>query len=36
MIQIREYMGLIGGITGREVKGFICYMEPTEIIEVYG
>lgn len=36
LIQIREYMALIRGITGREVKGFICYLEPTEIIEVYG
>jgi len=35
-VQVREYMSLIGKISGKPVKGYLCYLEPTEIVEVYG
>lgn len=36
IIQVREYIRLVGLITQKPVKGFVCYLEPTEIVEVYG
>ncbi|TVP44841.1 MAG: DNA helicase UvrD [Mongoliibacter sp.] len=35
-VQVREYMQLLGQIVPLVVKGYLCYLEPTQIIEVYG
>jgi ATP-dependent helicase/nuclease subunit A len=35
-VQVREYMQLLKQMSELSVKGFLCYLEPTEIIEVYG
>ncbi|WP_268033804.1 UvrD-helicase domain-containing protein [Algoriphagus sp. PAP.12] len=32
--QVKEYMGLVHQLSQKPVKGFLCYLEPTEIIEV--
>lgn len=32
--QVKEYMGLVNQLSQKPVKGFLCYLEPTEIIEV--
>ncbi|MDN3203273.1 UvrD-helicase domain-containing protein [Algoriphagus sediminis] len=32
--QVREYMQLVGGLTNLPVKGFLCYVGPTEILEI--
>lgn len=32
--QVRSYMDLVASIVGKPVKGFVCYLEPTELIEV--
>ncbi|WP_100627381.1 UvrD-helicase domain-containing protein [Algoriphagus formosus] len=32
--QVKEYMVLVHQLSQKPVKGFLCYLEPTEIIEV--
>ncbi|NVJ85740.1 MAG: UvrD-helicase domain-containing protein [Algoriphagus sp.] len=32
--QVKEYMDLVHQLSQKPVKGFLCYLEPTEIIEV--
>ncbi|WP_439474282.1 UvrD-helicase domain-containing protein [Algoriphagus formosus] len=32
--QVKEYMELVHQLSQKPVKGFLCYLEPTEIIEV--
>jgi ATP-dependent helicase/nuclease subunit A len=32
--QVRSYMDLVATIVQKPVKGYVCYLEPTEIIEV--
>jgi len=32
--QVKEYMQLVGGLTNLPVKGFLCYVGPTEILEI--
>lgn len=32
--QVRSYMNLVAAIVQKPVKGYVCYLEPTEIIEV--
>ncbi|MCF1752296.1 UvrD-helicase domain-containing protein [Mariniradius sediminis] len=36
MTQLLEYMALVGEMTGLPAKGFICYLESAEIVEVAG
>ena len=31
-LQVREYMALVATLTQLPVKGFLCYLEPTEIV----
>jgi ATP-dependent exoDNAse (exonuclease V) beta subunit len=33
--QVREYMYLVAQLSQKPVKGFLCYLTPTEIIEVH-
>ncbi|MDF2158482.1 UvrD-helicase domain-containing protein [Algoriphagus sp. CAU 1675] len=33
--QVQEYMNLVAQLSQRPVQGFLCYLEPTQIIEVY-
>ncbi len=33
--QIKEYMRLVGGLTELPVKGYLCYVGPTEIVEIH-
>lgn len=32
--QVKEYMGLVAKLSQLPVKGYLCYLEPTEILEV--
>lgn len=32
--QVKEYIGLVNQLSQKPVKGYLCYLEPTEIIEV--
>ena len=32
--QVKEYMGLVAKLSLLPVKGYLCYLEPTEILEV--
>lgn len=32
--QVKEYMGLVAKLSHLPVKGYLCYLEPTEILEV--
>jgi CRISPR/Cas system-associated exonuclease Cas4 (RecB family) len=32
VLQVREYMALVETLTQLPVKGYLCYLEPTEII----
>ncbi|TDQ19709.1 ATP-dependent exoDNAse (exonuclease V) beta subunit [Algoriphagus boseongensis] len=32
--QVKEYMDLVAKLSPKRVEGFLCYLEPTEIIEV--
>ena len=34
LAQVKEYMVLVGSLCRKPVKGFLCYLEPTEILEV--
>ena len=31
--QVKEYMGLVAKLSQLPVKGYLCYLEPTEILE---
>jgi len=35
-IQVREYMALVSQLSQKPVQGYLCYLEPTQIIEVNG
>lgn len=32
--QVKEYMGLVATLTQLPVKGYLCYLEPTEIVAI--
>lgn len=32
--QVKEYMGLVAKLSQLPVKGYLCYLEPTEILEI--
>ncbi|MBN7812822.1 UvrD-helicase domain-containing protein [Algoriphagus sp. H41] len=32
--QVKEYMALVASLSQKPVKGYLCYLEPTEILEV--
>jgi CRISPR/Cas system-associated exonuclease Cas4 (RecB family) len=32
VVQVKEYMALVQTLTQLPVKGYLCYLEPTEII----
>ncbi len=32
--QVKEYMALVSSLSQKPVKGYLCYLEPTEILEV--
>lgn len=34
LAQVKEYMNLVGALSQKPVKGYLCYLEPTQILEV--
>ena len=32
--QVKEYMGLVASLTGKNTKGYLCYLEEGKILEV--
>jgi ATP-dependent exoDNAse (exonuclease V) beta subunit len=34
--QVRDYMYLVGQLSQKPVEGYLCYLEPTQIIAVHG
>ncbi|GAA0878252.1 UvrD-helicase domain-containing protein [Algoriphagus jejuensis] len=34
LAQVKEYMSLVASLSRKPVRGFLCYLEPTEILEV--